>query len=176
MRMRHSGCSVAPTATAPLGTLVSDPWLSVLRMRSKAWLAARVSLRLARLPRLASSAQRSRHLHSTRAAAPVLLAHAEVTENIIMFQWVQTLGTPRYICRSRPMMRPYDMLLLLLLFVCMVLFCFHLDSRVRCAYRFHTLMSRQTKTLLPLLLSQLLMLLLLVVMLMVMVLICYSVM
>ena len=31
-------------------------WLSVLCMRSKAWLAARVSLRLARLPRTASSA------------------------------------------------------------------------------------------------------------------------
>ena len=37
----------------------------------------RVSLRLARLPRTASSAQRSRHLCSTCAAAPVLLAHAE---------------------------------------------------------------------------------------------------
>jgi hypothetical protein len=55
---------------------------SVLRMRSKAWLAARVSLQLARLPRTASSAQSSRRLRSTRAAAPVLLAHAEVTENI----------------------------------------------------------------------------------------------
>ncbi len=51
-------------------------------MRSKAWLAVRVSLPLARLPRTASSAQRSRRLRSTRAAAPVLLAHAIVTENI----------------------------------------------------------------------------------------------
>jgi hypothetical protein len=51
-------------------------------MRSKAWLAARVSLRLARLPRTASIAQRSRRLRSTRAAAPVLLARANVTENI----------------------------------------------------------------------------------------------
>jgi hypothetical protein len=41
----------------PLGTQVLDLWLSVLCMRSKAWLAARVSLRL---PRTASSAQRSR--------------------------------------------------------------------------------------------------------------------
>ena len=37
-------------------------------MRSKAWLAASVSLRLARLPRTATSAQRSRRLHSTLAA------------------------------------------------------------------------------------------------------------
>ncbi len=36
---------------------VFDMWLSVLCMRSKAWLAARVSLRLARMPRTASSAQ-----------------------------------------------------------------------------------------------------------------------
>ena len=40
-------------------------WLYVLRMRSKAWLAA-----------------------------PVLLAHAEVTKNTIFFQWVRNLGTP----------------------------------------------------------------------------------
>ena len=46
----------------------------------KAWLATRVSLRLARLPRTASSAQRSCRLRSTRAAAPGLLAHAEVTK------------------------------------------------------------------------------------------------
>ena len=31
-----------------------------------------------------------------RLAAPVLLAHAEVTKNILYFQWVQNLGTPRY--------------------------------------------------------------------------------
>jgi hypothetical protein len=46
-----------------------DLWLSVLCMRSKAWLAA-----------------------------PILLAHAEVTKNIIFFQWVQNLGTRRYCC------------------------------------------------------------------------------
>ena len=39
------------------GTYVFTLWLSVLCMRSKAWLAARVSLRLARLPRTASSAK-----------------------------------------------------------------------------------------------------------------------
>jgi hypothetical protein len=44
-------------------------------MRSKAWLAARVSLRLPRMPRPAR-ARRSRRLHSTLAAAPVLFAHA----------------------------------------------------------------------------------------------------
>ncbi len=71
--------------TVPLGTYVLDLWLSVLCMRSKAWLAARVSLRLARLPRTASSAQRSGRLRSTRAAAPVLLARAEVTKNVIYF-------------------------------------------------------------------------------------------
>ncbi len=49
-------------------------------MRSKAWLAASVSLRLARLPRTASSAQRSRRLRSTLAAAPGLRAHALVTK------------------------------------------------------------------------------------------------
>ena len=60
----------------------------MLCLRSKAWLAARVPLRLARLPHTtsASSAQR-------RGAAPVLLAHAEVTKNILFFQWVQNLGT-----------------------------------------------------------------------------------
>ena len=57
-----------------------------------------VSLRLARLPpsRTASSAQRSRRLRSTRAAAPVLLTHADVTKTLNIFQWVQNLGTLRY--------------------------------------------------------------------------------
>ena len=62
-------------------------------MRSKAWLAARMPIRLARLPRTATSAQRLRRLRSTRAAAPVLLAHAEV---IKCFQWAQNLGTLWY--------------------------------------------------------------------------------
>ena len=63
-------------------------------MRSKAWLVARLSLRLARLPRTASSAQRSRRLRSTRAAAPVLLAHADVTENIKYFSMGPKLRHP----------------------------------------------------------------------------------
>jgi hypothetical protein len=79
----------------PPGALVLDLLLSVLCMRSKAWLV-RVSLRLARLPRTASSAQRSRRLRSTRAAAPSLLAHAEVTKTLFYIQWVQNLGTQRY--------------------------------------------------------------------------------
>ncbi len=58
-------------------------------MRSKAWLAVRVSLRLARLPRTASSA-----LRSTRAAAPVLLAHADVTKNIILYSMGPKLRHP----------------------------------------------------------------------------------
>ncbi len=52
----------------PLGTYVLDLWLIVLCMRPQAWLAA-----------------------------PVLLAHAEVTKkHNIFFQWVQNLGTPWY--------------------------------------------------------------------------------
>ena len=34
-------------------------------------------------------------------AAPVLLAHANVTENRNIFQWVQNLGTPRYTTENR---------------------------------------------------------------------------
>jgi hypothetical protein len=75
----------------PLGTYVLDLWLSLMCMRSKAWLAARVSLRLPR------TAQRSRRLRSTRAAAPVLLAHALVTKNIVFFQWVLNVSTPRFV-------------------------------------------------------------------------------
>ncbi len=54
-------------------------------LKGLAYCTARVSLRLACLPRTASSAQRSRHLRSTRAAALVYLAHAEVTKTIILF-------------------------------------------------------------------------------------------
>jgi hypothetical protein len=50
-------------------------------MHSKAWLAARVSLRLARKPRPAR-ARRSRRLRVTLAAAPVLFAHAFVRCNV----------------------------------------------------------------------------------------------
>ncbi len=49
-------------------------------IRSKAWLAASVWLRLARLPPPASRLRRSRRLRDTLAAAPGLLAHASVTE------------------------------------------------------------------------------------------------
>ena len=78
------------------GCLSFHPMAQCVVHALKAWLAARVSLRLARLPRTASSALRSRRLRSTCAAAPVLLAHAEVTKNILFVQWVQNLGTPRY--------------------------------------------------------------------------------
>ncbi len=69
-------------------------------MRSKAWLAARVtvSLWLARLPCTASSAQRSRRLRSTRAAAPVLLAHADVT----IFSICPKLRFPPVLRRDSP--------------------------------------------------------------------------
>ncbi len=51
-------------------------------MRSKAWLAASMWLRLARLPPPASRVRRSRRLRDTLAAAPGLLAHASVTEAV----------------------------------------------------------------------------------------------
>jgi hypothetical protein len=51
-------------------------------MRSKAWLAASVWLRLARLPPPASRLRRSRRLRDTLAAAPGLLAYACVTETV----------------------------------------------------------------------------------------------
>jgi hypothetical protein len=71
---------VVAAASVTAGYLNFRPTLSVLCTRSKAWLAVRMSLRLASLPHTTSSAQRSRRLRSTRAAAPVLLAHAEVTK------------------------------------------------------------------------------------------------
>jgi hypothetical protein len=49
-------------------------------MRSKAWLAASVWLRLPRLPPPAIRVRCSRHLRDTLAAASGLLAHASVTE------------------------------------------------------------------------------------------------
>jgi hypothetical protein len=52
----------------------------IVCIRSKAWLAASVWLRLARLPPHASRVRRSRHLRDTPAAAPGLFAHASVTE------------------------------------------------------------------------------------------------
>ncbi len=61
----HSDDQLSPCfIQVPHGTYVFTLLLSVLCMCSKAWLAA-----------------------------PVLLAHAEVTANIIIFQWVQNLGT-----------------------------------------------------------------------------------
>jgi hypothetical protein len=74
----------------PPGTSVLDLWLSVLCMRSKAWVAARVSLQLARL--------RS----TRREAAPGLLACAEVMKNIMYFLWVQKLATRRYLTLALP--------------------------------------------------------------------------
>ncbi len=59
--------------------------LKGLACRARATLASRT----------ASSAHRSRRLRSTRAAAPGLLAHAEVTKNTTIFQWVQNVGTRR---------------------------------------------------------------------------------
>ncbi len=50
--------------------------------------------RLARMPRTANRAQRSRRLSSTHAAAPVLLAHAEVTKNINIFSMGPKLRYP----------------------------------------------------------------------------------
>jgi hypothetical protein len=58
----------------------------------------RVSLRLARLPHTASSAQRSRRLCSTRAAARVLLALTEVTKKHICFSMGPQLRYPVVRC------------------------------------------------------------------------------
>jgi hypothetical protein len=65
-----------------MGYLSFGPMAQCVVHALKGWLAARVSLRQARLPR---TAQRSRRLRSTRAAATVLLAHANVTKNIKYF-------------------------------------------------------------------------------------------
>jgi hypothetical protein len=73
--------SRASTAKHRLGAVVpSCAYVFTLCMRSKAWLAPSVWLRLARLPPPASSMRRSRRLRDKLAAAPGLLAHAWVTE------------------------------------------------------------------------------------------------
>ncbi len=64
------------------GALCFTLCLCVLRMRSKAWLDLRVPFRQARLSYTANSVQRSRRLRPTRAAAPVLLALADVSKII----------------------------------------------------------------------------------------------
>ena len=64
-------------------------------MHSKAWLAASVSLKLARLPRTASRVRRSHRLRSALAAAPGLLAHAEVTKNTYLFSMGPKLRYPQ---------------------------------------------------------------------------------
>ena len=88
---------------------VLDPWLSVLRVRSKAWLAA-----------------------------PGLLAHAEVTK-IIVFQWVQNLGTP--LCMfaasmaSTPQSAPAELPIALLDLECkpgLVVYLIELRYRITC--------------------------------------------
>ena len=79
---------VAFLSAATVSQGMFSPYACV-RMHALKGLACRA--RLARLPRTASS----RRLRSTCVAAPVLLAHAEVTKNIIFFEWVQNLGTRR---------------------------------------------------------------------------------
>ncbi len=85
----------------PLGPLVVTLWFSVLCMCSKVWLAARVTAcGLLRTASSASSAQSSRRLRSVRAAAPVLLAHAVFTKNII-FSMGPKLRHPTVVPRAR---------------------------------------------------------------------------
>ena len=66
-------------------------------------LACRARVTPASLPashcRRCTALSRLRRLRFTRVAAPVLLAHAEVTKNHNIFQWVQNLGTPRCVMR-----------------------------------------------------------------------------
>ena len=59
------------------GYLSFHPMIQCVVLLSKAWLAARVSLRRARLPHTASSAQRSLCLRFMRAAVPVLFARSK---------------------------------------------------------------------------------------------------
>jgi hypothetical protein len=62
----------------------------------KAWLTARVSLRLAHLPRTASIiAQRSRRICFMHAAAG--LASTLRSQKHLKKQWVKNFGTPRYV-------------------------------------------------------------------------------
>ncbi len=79
MAVRHTQLVKRATALTPPSTYVFTLWLSAFCMHPMAWLAADVSPRLARTSCTASSAKRSRRLRSTRAAAPGLIAHAEVT-------------------------------------------------------------------------------------------------
>ena len=72
-------------------------WLSVLCVRSKASLAPRVSLRLARTPRPAR-ARRSRRLCATLVAAPVLFAHAFGPCHVTIVFQRTTLAVCMYVC------------------------------------------------------------------------------
>ncbi len=71
------------TALPMCGLRFFELWRQSVCMRSKAWLAASVWLRLARLPPPASRLRRLRRLRDTLAAAPGLLVHASVTDTVI---------------------------------------------------------------------------------------------
>ncbi len=75
---RFCCCCCSPRCVLKCFTL----WQKSMCMRSKAWLAASVWLRLARLPPPASRVLSSRRLRDTLAAAPGLLTHTCVTETV----------------------------------------------------------------------------------------------
>ncbi len=83
-RMRVSVCvrdkSSNNTKGVPRCTYAFAPMAKSKCMHSKAWLAASVRLRLARLPPPASRLRCSRRQSDTLAAAPGLLAHTCVTQ------------------------------------------------------------------------------------------------
>jgi hypothetical protein len=66
-------------------------------MRSKAWLAASVWLRLAHLPPPASRVRRSSRLCDRLAAAPGFLVLASVAEIVLLVRWGENLGMQRYL-------------------------------------------------------------------------------
>ena len=83
----HARCCHSSRKPHTVGYLSFGPMVQCVMHALKGLACcARVSLRLARLPRTASSAQLSRRICSSRAAAPGPLAHAEVTKSIIFFQ------------------------------------------------------------------------------------------
>ena len=81
--------------------------LTCVCVRSKAWLAARVPLRLARMPRPAR-ARRPRHLHATCTAAPVLFAHAFGKHTMLAACTIDSMHAI-IVCLSRDVIRVVEL-------------------------------------------------------------------
>jgi hypothetical protein len=78
--LRHQLALPRVDPMLPSCAYVFTPWQKRVCMRSKAWLAASVWLRLARLPPPTSRVWRSRRLCDMLADVPGLLAHGLLTE------------------------------------------------------------------------------------------------